>query len=62
MHAENLINAGKLEIKTPDVTIRTKQEKKDLIETRMIDGELYLLIPAGECMEIGGIQVATKKE
>lgn len=62
LHAENLINAGKLEIKTPDVTIRTKQEKKDLIETRMIDGELYLLIPAGECMEIGGIQVATKKE
>lgn len=62
LHAENLINTGRFEIKTPDFTVQTKQEKKDLIETRMIDGELYLLIPAGECMELGGIQVTTKRE
>lgn len=62
LHAANLVNAVKLEIKTPDVSIQISQEKKDLIEIRTIDEEPYLVIPAGECIEIGGVQVTVERE
>lgn len=62
LSASNLINTGKLEIKTPGISIQATQEKKDLIEIRVIDGEPYLMIPAGECIEFGGIQVAMKQD
>ena len=42
----NLIDSGKLEVETADARISVDPERSYLVETRMIDGRAYLLIPA----------------
>lgn len=50
----NLIDAGKFEIKTDQVTVSVSPDQSYLVETRVIDGKKYLLIPAGGNVEING--------
>lgn len=50
----NLIDAGKFEVKTSQVTVSVSPEQSYLVETRTIDGKKYLLIPAEENVEING--------
>lgn len=54
---QNIIDANQFEVRTPDVTIRVKPERSDLIQTRMIEGVKYLLIRAEEGVEVNGIGV-----
>ena len=42
----NLIDSGKFEVETADARISVEPERSYLVETRMIDGRAYLLIPA----------------
>ena len=42
----NLIDSGKVEVETADARISVHPERSYLVETRMIDGRAYLLIPA----------------
>ena len=42
----NLIDSGKFEVETADARISVDPERSYLVETRMIDGRAYLLIPA----------------
>ena len=54
----NLIETKKFEVTTPDVTIKVNPERSDLIETRVIDGEKYILIRAEEGVEVNGVQIS----
>lgn len=52
----NLVDK-KFEIVTPNVKITMPPEFSELVETRVIDGRKYILIPADEGMEVNGVAV-----
>lgn len=53
----NLVEPNRCELSTPDVTIRVDPARRDLIETREIDGVRYLLIRADGGVELNGVPV-----
>ena len=53
----NLIDSKRFEVKTADAAISIDPEHSYLVETRVIDGKKYLLIPAGEGLEVNGMPV-----
>lgn len=53
----NVMNTRSFEVKTPDVVIKVKPERTDLIETRTIDGRECLVIELGGSVEVNGITV-----
>ena len=57
LHPKNIIDNRKFEIATPDVSIKVTPECSDLIETRVIGGVKYLLIPADQTVEVNGIPI-----
>ena len=57
LHPKNIINNKRFEISTPDVVIKVAPERSDLIETRVIGGVKYILIPADESVEVNGVPV-----
>lgn len=50
----NLIDAGKFEVKTTHASVSVSPDCSYLVETRVIDGKQYILVPAGENVEING--------
>ena len=54
---QNLVDKKKLEVCTPDVSIRVNPERGDLVETRIIDGAGYILIRAEGGVEVNGVPV-----
>lgn len=58
----NIVNTRQFQIETPDVVIRVKPERMDLVETRIIDGRSCLVIPVDEHIEINGMTVSTAKD
>ena len=58
LNAINLIESKKFEVKTPEVKITVSPENSYLVETRVIDGRKYLMIPADEGVEVNGIAVS----
>lgn len=57
LHPRNIIDNKKLEIKTPDVSIKVVPDRADLIETRVIGGVKYILICADETVEVNGVPI-----
>ena len=57
LHPKNIIDNKKLEIKTPDVSIKVAPDRADLIETRVICGVKYILICADEDVEVNGVSI-----
>ena len=57
----NLIDRGKFSVKTPDVVIQVKPEASDLVQTRMINGEKYILIRAEAGVEVNGIPIKIRE-
>ena len=57
LHPKNIIDNKRFEIATPDVSIKVNPECSDLIETRVIGGVKYLLIPADENVEVNGVPI-----
>ncbi|MGO5024439.1 DUF4317 domain-containing protein [Lawsonibacter sp. LCP25S3_G6] len=53
----NLIDSGKFEVKSSQATIAVPPEQSYLVETRVIDGRKYFLIPADELVEVNGFGV-----
>ena len=53
----NLMDPGKVEIKTPQVSLTVEADYSPLVQARVIDGKRYLLIPAGEGVEFNGLAV-----
>ncbi len=58
---KNIVEPKKLEIKTPDVTVKVNPERGDLVETRVIDGVKYLLIRADSEVVVNGVYVDIKE-
>lgn len=55
--ANNVVNTRSFEVKTPDIVIKIKPERTDLVETKVIDGKNCLVIALGSSMEVNGIAV-----
>lgn len=55
--AGNLARTRSFEVKTPDVKITVSASRTDLIETRMIDGREYIVIPVTDNVEVNGIRI-----
>ncbi len=62
LRPENIVDAGKFEVTTPEVKITVSPESSYLVETRVIDGRKYILIPAGEGVAVNGVSVHIPKE
>ena len=56
LHPKNIID-NKLQITTPDVSIKVDPTRSDLIETRVIGGVKYILICADENVEVNGVNI-----
>lgn len=57
----NVVSRRKFEIRTPDILIQVKPDRADLIETRILDGRPYFLIPADDSVSVNGIPIRTQQ-
>ena len=57
LNPRNIIEAGKFQITTPEVKITVPPEYSYMVETRIIDGRRFILIPADDGVEVNGIPV-----
>ncbi len=57
----NIMDLKKFEVKTPDVSVKVKAERNDLVETRVINGTKYILIRADGDIEVNGIKIVIKE-
>ena len=57
LHPKNIIDNRHFEIKTPDGSIKVAPDKADMIETRVIGGVKYIMIPAEEEVEVNGVTI-----
>ena len=60
MMAANLANTRRFEVRTPDIVVQVSPDRTDLIETRNLDGQDYLVIPMTDEIEVNGIRIHTK--
>ncbi len=60
--AESVVNTRTFEVKTPEVVIKVAPDRTDLIETREIDGRIFLMIEVIDNVEVNGITVRPLKE
>ena len=56
----NLVPPNRVTLETPDAKITVAPEAAVQVETRVIDGRKYILIPADEDVEINGMNVHVK--
>ena len=54
---QNIIESKKFEVVTPQVKISVAPEYSYLVETKVINGRKYLMIPADEGVEVNGVSV-----
>lgn len=57
LRPKNIVDTKKFELKTPDVSIKVSPEKKDLVETRVIDGVKFILVRADGGVELNGVNI-----
>nr|WP_297706032.1 DUF4317 domain-containing protein [uncultured Butyrivibrio sp.] len=57
--ASNIANTKKFDIETPDVVIKVKPDRTDLVESKIIDGRQCLVIAVDDHIEVNGINVRT---
>lgn len=55
----NIVNTRSFEVKTPDIVIKVKPERTDLIETRRLNGRDCLVIELDGSVVVNGIAVNT---
>lgn len=53
----NVVNTRAFEVKTPDVMIKIKPERMDLVQTRIVDGRECLVIDLGSDVTVNGITI-----
>lgn len=53
----NLIDSKRFQIKAGEITITVKPELSGQVEARVLDGRKYILIPAGDGVEVNGLAV-----
>ena len=57
--ASNIANTRKFDIETPDVVIKVKPDRADLVETKYIDGRQCIVIAVDDHIEVNGLNVRT---
>ncbi len=57
--AENVADTRNLVIKSDNVRLSVKAEVSEIVETRIIDGREYILIPVSDNLEVNGIRIRT---
>ncbi|MBD5170213.1 MAG: DUF4317 domain-containing protein [Oscillibacter sp.] len=62
LNPENLIDSKRFEVKAGVATVTVDPACSYLVETRVIDGVKYLLIPAGNAVEVNGLPVSVGGE
>ncbi len=62
LHPKNIIDSGRFEVVTPDVSIKVSPERSDLLETRIIGGVKYIMICADENVEVNGVPICIEDE
>ena len=62
LHPKNIIDNKHFEVETPDAVIKVDPTRSDLIETRIIGGVKYLLIPADEAVTVNGVTIHIDEE
>jgi len=60
--ASNLTAGNKFEVTAPDVKISISSDRTDLINTRIIDGEEFIMIPLTGDVEVNGLRIRRKRE
>ncbi len=55
--ASNIANTRKFDIKTPDVEIKVKPERTDLIETKIIDNRKCIVIQVDDNVLVNGVYI-----
>lgn len=60
LKAVNVINATKMDIKSPDVVINVKANKTDKVTAQNIDGKRCLVVELDDNVEINGLDVKIK--
>lgn len=58
VHVSNIKASKKLEVKTPEVSIKVENGGNDLVEARIIDGTKYILIRADNGAVVNGVNVS----
>jgi len=58
----NLIDAGRFQVKTSQATVSTGAADSYLVETQLINGRKYILVPAEDGMEVNGMSVHVRAE
>lgn len=53
----NLMDFKQMNLTTPNVTVRVNPERGDLVQTRIIDGQKYILIRVEEGVEVNGVAI-----
>ncbi len=61
MSAINVMDTRSFEVKTPNVVIKVAPDHSDVVETRIIDGEKYILIRVDEGIEVNGVAVKIRE-
>ena len=59
LFVNNVTSTRSLEVKTPDVVVKVKPERTDLLQTRNIDGRECLVITLDGNVEVNGVSVRT---
>ncbi|MBE6633102.1 MAG: DUF4317 domain-containing protein [Ruminococcaceae bacterium] len=59
---KNIVDPKKFEVRTPNVVIKVAPGRSDLIETRVIDGNKYILIRANDGVELNGLNVLIEED
>lgn len=57
LHPKNIIDNKHFEVRTPDATIQVDPARSASVETRIIGGVKYILIPADETVEVNGVPI-----
>lgn len=60
--ASNLAAGSRFEVTSPDVKISISHGRTDLINTRIIDGEEFIMIPLTGDVEVNGLRIRQKRE
>ena len=55
---ENLVTLKQFSVKTPDVSVRLAADAANMVETRIIDGQKYILIRADGIVEVNGVEIS----
>ncbi len=55
---KNIVEVGKFNVKTNDVTVNVNSDRTDLLKTQVIGGVKYLMIRLEDSVEVNGIQLS----